>query len=115
MYSARLSGIILAIVLFVGILSCSSAGASVNTATPTLIFSLIPHEPGESPVVPHPKQLFEDCSLCHIEALNVGSSIKVSKNHSCEECHLNVDYIGACQETSPVNFACNIDICHQYP
>lgn len=111
MYSARLISIILAIVFFAGILSCSSAGGNDSNATPTLLFSLIPHNPEET----HPKQLFEDCAMCHIEALDAGSSIKVSKDHSCEECHLNLDYNGACQETSPVNIACSIGICHQYP
>ncbi|MFC1866075.1 hypothetical protein ACFLYB_05130 [Chloroflexota bacterium] len=115
MNNGRLLGIVLAIVLFVGILSCSNAGDNVSITTTTLIFSLIPHEPGETPMVPHPKQLFKECNLCHIEALNVGSSIKISIEHSCEECHLNLDYNGACQETSPVNITCNIDICHQYP
>ena len=66
-------------------------------------------------MAPHPRQLFKDCALCHIDTLNTGSSIKVFNDHACNECHMNMDYNGPCYETYPVNNTCIFDVCHQYP
>jgi len=112
LYNVRLVIIILTIVLSIGILSCSNASV---TTSPALKFALIPHGLEEPPMVPHPKQAFKDCALCHIDTSNIGSSIKIDKEHSCEECHVSLDYDGSCQETFPVNVTCDIDICHLYP
>jgi hypothetical protein len=97
-----------------GILSCNIKGNDVDIS-PTPKFILIPHIPGEAPMVPHPMQLFEDCVQCHIDTSNIGSFIKVHKEHSCDECHMNLDYEGPCLETEPPNLSCAIDVCHLYP
>ena len=105
--------IILTIVLSVGILSCGNESGNIPTS-PTLKFVLIPHEPGEAPMVPHPLQSFDDCALCHIDTSNIGSSIKVFTDHTCWECHERTDYSGPCYETSPIN-SCIFDVCHRFP
>jgi len=66
-------------------------------------------------MVPHPRQLFKDCALCHIDTSNTGSSLKVTNDHSCNECHITMDNDAPCQETEPVNNTCIFDVCHQYP
>jgi len=115
LYNAKLLSMILAIVLFMGILSCGNASGNVVSTTQKLNFTLIPHKLGEPPMVPHPKKPFENCSLCHFDGSNVGSSIKISKEHHCEECHVDLDYDGPCQESSFADITCGIDICHLYP
>jgi hypothetical protein len=102
------------IVISFGILSCSNTSGNVDIS-PTPKFELIPYAPGESPMVPHPQQSFEECDLCHIDSSSIGSFIKIHKEHSCDECHMNLDYEGPCQEDDPVNITCRIDVCHQYP
>ena len=93
------------------VISCGNTSDNVNT-TPTVKFVLIPHEPGEAPLIPHPKQLFDDCELCHIDILNTGSVIKVFWDHTCNECHMNMDYAGSCMETEPINNTCIVGVCH---
>jgi hypothetical protein len=107
----RLFGIILVFIVIILILACSNA----ITTTQTPKFALIPHEAGEAPMIPHPRLAFTECDLCHIEASAVGSFIKIDEGHSCDECHESLIYQGPCEETSPVNTICAMDICHLYP
>jgi len=112
----RLVVVILAILVSIVSLSCSTSGDGTNFNTP--LFPLIPHKPGDAPMVPHPEIAYTDCALCHIDTSNTGSSIKIFEEHSCNECHnaiLTMDYNGPCCETEPVNNTCIFDICHQYP
>lgn len=114
MSKGNLITIILIIVISTGISSCSTPNDDVDIS-PTPKFTLIPHAPGDTPMIPHPKQLFKDCALCHIDTSNIGSFIKVDKEHSCDECHLSLDYEGQCLETEPLNTTCAIDVCHLWP
>ena len=116
MCKVRLVVVILSILFSILSLSCGTGGDAANSRTP--LFPLIPHEPGEPPLVPHPQQSFQDCVLCHIDTSNVGSSIKILGEHSCNECHdviLDIGYNGPCYEVEPVNSSCILDVCHLYP
>ena len=116
MCKVRLVVVVLAILVSILSLSCSTSGNAANSRTP--LFPLIPHEPGDAPMVPHPKIAYADCALCHIDTSNAGSSIKILGEHSCNECHdviLYMGYDGPCYETDPVNNSCTLDVCHLYP
>jgi len=106
--------IVLIIVFPVTVLSCGNTSDNVETSA-TLKFVLIPHEPGEAPMVPHPKLAFDECPICHIDTSGIGSSIKIEDVHACDECHLNLEYDGPCQETTPAKYTCIFDVCHRYP
>ena len=90
-----------------------------TTTTPTFLFALIPHEPGESPKIPHPKNAaYNTCDLCHINPSTPISSIKIDDSHACNECHKLRDSgeeAETCQETIPVNLTCIFSVCHNYP
>jgi hypothetical protein len=97
-------------IFIVGVLACSN-----SVATPwTPKFALIPHEPGAAPMIPHPKAGFQDCDLCHVESAGL-SGIKIDAEHSCTECHESTEFQGVCEEATPINATCAIDICHLYP
>ena len=82
------------------------------TPTPTVIFTLIPHEPGESPLIPHPLQEYRDCALCHVDPTNLGSIIKIYEGHHCDQCH---EILSGWEHGSPQNNACTMFGCHQLP
>ena len=97
------------------ILAWMPACSGPNSTTTVLKFSLYPHDPDEAPLVPHSRLAYTECALCHIDPSNTGSSIKILENHSCDECHISLDYSGACQETMPINTTCALETCHAYP
>ena len=113
--------LILAIlVISVLLLVACSTPTTTTTGTPTYLFDLIPHEPGESPKIPHPSNAtYKTCDLCHIDLSTPISSIKIDESHACIECHDLRDGLGEiagiCQETRPVNSSCIFPACHTYP
>ena len=114
--------IIVVTIVVVTITSCNTAFQTTTTTTPTTtkpiyLFILIPHEPGESPMIPHPRNVaYKTCDLCHIDESNLISSIKIDRVHRCDECHnKSADYDGSCQQEEPVNKSCILKICHIYP
>jgi len=93
--------------------------APTPTSTSAYLFSLIPHEPGESPKIPHPNNAaYKTCDLCHINPSTPISSIKIDDAHACNECHKLRDSgeaAGYCQETVAINNTCIFEFCHNYP
>ena len=82
----------------------------VTTPQPT--FTLIPHQPGEPPLIPHPAEGYLDCSSCHLDRSNPGSSLKIASDHQCEDCHA-IGY--SFDHAMPMNDACTSAFCHEYP
>lgn len=109
------NGRFLIVITVLLILASISACTGSNSTTAALKFSLYPHGPDEAPLVPHSRQVYTECDLCHIDPSNAGSSIKILESHSCDVCHKSLDYTGACQETMPANSTCTLETCHAYP
>ena len=110
------------LVLALIINSCGGTTAAptpTSTSTSAYLFSLIPHEPGESQKIPHPNNAaYKTCDLCHINPSTPISSIKINDTHACDECHKLRDSGEAaeyCQETVAINNTCIFKFCHNYP
>jgi hypothetical protein len=72
---------------------CTKAGChavSGSTSTTTTNGKLfIDPEPGGKPIAmtTHPLVGFENCVPCHVGSSAVGSNLRVSEAHGCDECH----------------------------